>query len=419
VLTTCGALRVTLSEDLVRANPGLYRNTMGRGCRIHLGTHGLLAGRGDPNSELQLALSAAYVPTTTKAAMLSDFVPKWKSFIDATADHGITWQGIADAIDFRFTNESGLYWDEGQGYFQRFLMFSLRTIAAFSAYAHHGEERSPWTSASDLHAIKAVTERCGIDSPTALRDRIADRIFLRSNSPGDLVSPLVQTFTGTIDGHSAVLEQDEDGRLVATVSSFEWGMMVPLDTVMVREVYRIDAATADYLLWWAHRLHSYWTANGDEQAWRVGVCCARFAIGKVVAFAARMVHEFGHMPGGSKWHCSFGRRWANYCCMDFTQSMFGERCVASMGLPMEWEVRANREQPYAPFDVKSSEMPSRSFTFSGNDCEAATYTTHHCSYWQWPRPLVMGWSLPGKCSMHSTPWEIDAVFFGSTGDVCW
>ena len=131
------------------------------------------------------------------------------------------------------------------------MMFALRTVAAFGHYA--------WSS-----QLSDICAKCGIDGPAYVHDLIAAR-----------TSRLIKTARQPIDGYQAQLTVESSGVVTAKQVETVWAMRVPSATIRVRELYRVNAALADYFLWWAHRLHSVWKAEGDVDALIVGMCCAR------------------------------------------------------------------------------------------------------------------------------------------------
>jgi len=128
-------------------------------------------------------------------------------------------------------------------------------------------------------------------------------------------------------------------------------------------IYSVEAAIADYLLSWAHRLHSraYETADaGNNRAalWHffVGMMCARAAMAEIAEIARTLVHELAHHLTGRSGHCLAVSGIANtpqhdqplYMCQYLLAFLFYSRIRAELGLPVASLYDGRFMRPFQP-----------------------------------------------------------------------
>lgn len=232
-------------------------------CRIYIGE---MTYRGDPY-RLSAEVPRGYQPSTDKDAMFEMFFPEYMS-----ADRA-DWTTLrANIVSNYQDNVEGCFWEEG-GVMVRATLHALQMIAAGSM---------PNDYPADL---KATFD----DARETIRDGDLWLSLSNEGAPdacGMFISP-----EGRVSAENFDREPNWLGRN-------SWG------TIQLAPALLEQAALADYLLWWAWRMHSR-IAEGDggNHEYRVGLACAKIALAEVGYIGAVILHECVHALGGIGGHC--------------------------------------------------------------------------------------------------------------------
>lgn len=286
--------------------------TSGRTSCLYLGPNPWANGGALP--VLEATIPVDYVPTRSKSEMKWALWPRW---MERCAPGGNPdWSRAGACVQWKGgAGPPGLFWDEGNGFEYRFLLHAIVTMHGFRTY---------------LSSRYQFPEACGM-STTKMDDYFKRRENWVKNE-----------YTWLRYTAKDWLWLDEKGQLHSSLyfdskkgSAWAWAGRIRYEP----EAYRINAAVADFYLWWAHRLYSYALDGGGgwlhlAMAW----WCAQLAMAEIVSMCEMLVHEWGHLTGSS-YHCGPGAGSAEgtnspkSCCQYLSQVIFATRVSAEMGLP--------------------------------------------------------------------------------------
>ena len=292
-------------------------------CRIHLGELALTDGS---LIDLFTELPSDYRPSRSREAMLSACAPWLVEALDAPARqgfteidaHGMIWYPSMMATAYAMISPAGLFWPEG--YFHNASILSLLLLHRYADLAE---------------APAQFAEACDFSAAGLRNDMESGRFGVLMFAP-----PVCGWRDVTDDGFftGPVFEIDVD----------TWGKVRPrrtyhgasgwalLQNVHVCAAMKMEAALADYYLWWAQRLFSY-VMDGLSQRplWDLymAIACVRCGIAELFELGALIVHEYAHLFGGSLWHCS-NNRGTYSCCQFAIEFVYRNRASALLGLPI-------------------------------------------------------------------------------------
>ncbi len=298
-------------------------------CTLDLGEMFL----GTSGVTLRAQLPSGYQPRTLQQDMLKEFIP------DYMTANRIDWSIIAKNV---VANEQvevpGCYWTDPGGVLHFAVLHALQMIAAGSLGNSLG-----------LGAVQRFVAACNL---------------IRQ---GDL--EIILSAGGTAD--RSVLFVASDGRVacewVGGDEDAPWTALT-FTAIELAPVLVGSAALADYLLWWAWRLHSYWEETGrfDGNVYYTGLAAARLAFAEIAKIGSLILHECGHLPfqpGSQGAHCT--DVWDNGldCPQDVMEPMWLGRAAVLYNLPA----------PHTPEPTLDSvlDAAAREMASGGNPAEEA------------------------------------------------
>lgn len=223
--------------------------------------------------ELRAYVPSDYVPTRSRTDMKRAFLPEWVARCTPT---GTEWAMADRCIDYDSDPVPGLYWHDGLGFYHGALMHAVLTL-----YGYAGKATS-WTR---------MAESCKLDA-----DKIEERIETKRR--------WIRSKSGFCPDHSGTLTIDGRGQVWAAKEDAGWNAFGFDRVYLCAKWYKVEAALADYYLWWAHRLYSWcMDGHGTLRDYWIGAMCARAALAEIVEIAADILHELGHVEG-SLYHCA-------------------------------------------------------------------------------------------------------------------
>lgn len=324
---------------------------------IDLGLDGLWGGfsltaplRGGPvpqtmwKRRVQAHLDPSYEASTSKDDMLSEYLPLfWNK-------RSVSWETAHKNVSKWWDQDKvmGLFWDDGWGYMHRAMLYAVQML---HMYADEAIDPSPEKYASYSAAkLRSVIESG--DLPLAVTN---DQIITTPHGTQYIkIGALgtVQTYISTDVKYVAVTFFDTD--------AFQTAIQIP--TVM-----RLKAATADYLFWWAHRLHSHYSETGKLDHWWVGLLCARAALAELSQIAGIIVQEYVHVTSDNSFHCVDLAGAAHGCAEYAIQYTFQYGVMALLALPEPRNPSGSTTGHFYPRD----DDPDR-FNYSSADSFSAT-----------------------------------------------
>lgn len=255
--TPCTEQRVAVFCDDVR---GLANR-----CRIDLGTHYYLARAYPSQPRAEVVLPPGYEPSTEKSDMWRDFAPEYFD------DKRLAWADLRANIKADYQAKvPGLFWDDEHGYMNWAVVHALQLVATGNMQGVLTDE------------MRALFSSC--------RDAV------RSGSYPLYLSPIGASTAG-------LLFVTDQGRVACEPTGDSSWKAIALREVSLSPYYRVTAALADYLLWWAWRCHGYWKQTGNEHYFYTGQSCVRLALAECARIGGTLVHEWVHIQGYWPGHC--------------------------------------------------------------------------------------------------------------------
>lgn len=258
----------------------------------------------DPGAvTLRAQLPSGYQPTTLKQDMLKEFVPEYMSA------NRIDWSTIADNVVANDQPEvMGCYWSGKGGVLHFAVLHALQMIAAGSL-----------SNSIGLGAVDRFVAACSL-----IRKGELEIILSAGGTPDRSV------LFATSDGRVACEWVGGDDDAPWTALTFT---AIELAPVLVG-----GAAFADYLLWWAWRLHSYWVETGkyNGNVYYTGLAAARLAYAEIAKIGSLILHECGHLPflaGSQGAHCTDVWDKGLDCPQDVMEPMWLGRAAVLYNLP--------------------------------------------------------------------------------------
>ncbi len=212
-------------------------------------------------------LPEGYEPRTSKREMFQAYMPEYMG-----ADR-IGWHSIATNIRVNQQPKiKGCFWDEGDGVMFRATCHALQLIAA---------SRMPNTVSQGLKDRYEDTRA----------DIRAERLEVHLSDAARLGSD------------EAVLVMTADGRI--TVGHLGKGEAIASTAFVIALGQSLleQAILADYLLWWAWRLHSRSLEDTNPATYYAGLGCAKVAFAELAYIAAVILHEHVHFEIWN--HCQY------------------------------------------------------------------------------------------------------------------
>jgi hypothetical protein len=348
----------------------------------------------DASGPLEVEVPFGYASSTSKATMLSTFLGAWEGYLhpesadwaskvidrgtraqlpSGTATGVLDWVedmvaagasglplggGLGDAIP-------GLFWTED--YLNGALVMAVQTAYAFAPLL---ALMAPEAVAAGGYRGSELVREFISGTPSAVtgvknRLEIRDGIYLFPNQGGITIY--------------------ESGQ-VELVSRTGPQAMWWLNSFLLYQGMRDKAALADYMFWWAHRLHGMSVETGDGHYKDMGILAAKCGLAQVVKLAAIIVHEIGHFDGwNSAWHCApdvgCNQYIAEFTFENAVRALLGLPGAVEGGLgPQMWEFTAGDD--YSSFGYVLVHCPGSEFfvthdgTTSGHASSAAPIYAH-------------------------------------------
>lgn len=234
-------------------------------CRISLGAF-LHRGRW---YDLSQTISANAEPEFAKSEMLADFVPKYAG--RKHSDWAVLERNVVRDSQYHVM---GNFWDDDLGVMLGAVRLALQLVASGTMPA----------------AVGPDLDRLYGDARGRIRSGTLPIVL--SSDPG-----------GADD--RGALAVTEDGRVAGIwPHTGGWFARTVVEINVAYGPTLVSAALADYLLWWAWRLHSYWRRSGDPTTYYTGVACARLAFAELASIGGLLLHESVHFQIGP--HCQAG-----------------------------------------------------------------------------------------------------------------
>jgi hypothetical protein len=163
-------------------------------------------------------------------------------------------------------------------------------------------------------------------------------------------------------------------KLSSTAATYAYAIA---NSVRILPPFRHRAALADYLFWWAHRLHSLAVEQNDPKYKDLGLLAAKCALTEIVELASWIAHEMGHLEGDhAAWHCTAG----NACQQYIAQYTFAAATRALLGLPQPHPSGFDRKLvPNAVYDPEAGEWADEyeSGPFTPDNCPGTSFLAVH------------------------------------------
>lgn len=270
--------------------------TLAHRTKINLGKHGLT---GD---DIAATLPCDYEATTSKTEMWEDFFPEW---LEARE---IEWDTAhSNMISFTQDKTPGLFWDEGWGFMHRAMLYAITMLHHFAGRAKDPRGTSGYSSST-------------------LRNTIED---------GDLNIKVTDSQVVGTRRSEGTIKVKSNGEVQLKVSSFNYAGITYLDRIRLPVMVRTWAASADYHLWWAHRLHSHWRETGSLNELLVGILCIRTALAEIAQLGSLILHEHTHDFMNQSFHCNDG--FTQVDCVQYTlMHTYVQGVIAEWALPQPW-----------------------------------------------------------------------------------
>ncbi len=232
-------------------------------CRINIGNMRV----GGANVSLSTAIPKGYQPKTSRKQMFRDFLG------DYMAANRVDWDDLAENIKGDDTpGYKGCFWDSGGGMLYRATLHALQMIACTTMPA----------SVSDGLRERFVAVRDKVRSGTL---NVVLSIDARG---GDERSAIVVGPAGEVTAG-----------FIGSGTAFAWEK----EKIWLGQMLTANALLADYLLWWAWRLHSSADENYSDARYYTGLGCARLALAELGFIASLLLHEDVHRDIDP--HCQF------------------------------------------------------------------------------------------------------------------
>jgi hypothetical protein len=342
-------------------------------CSIHLGDSEIGA--------LKATVPRDFVPTLSKTEMkwAEGYMDQWmKAVVPSDAD----WETANNCIDYSNSDHTpGLFWDDGWGFYHRALLHAVLTLRAYSHLT---------TSPSRF------AQACGNYSADDLQDQINNRSRWIHTSPN----------VGNISRHAELgcdpnpellISIDVDGRVSATRKRDGFNAFAYVGNIYFCNSMRLEAALADYYLYWAHRLYCYfWEESNDLSHWYIGLLCARAGLSEICELASLILHEYLHIVGSS-YHCDqfFGSK--EDCCQYILENIFRNRISAELGVPFAQLYNAAKK------DWSNNRFyfigdPWEARAGSGENCVGSHVWGRHSSLLDRKHMVSCDWYVVDKCS---------------------
>lgn len=355
---------VTFGPDDLRAHvPGLTN--------IHLGRSETWGKWVSPSGDDELK---AYVPADFEANLDNDEFRElvWKHWLDEKA---MTWDEAAARLTFEQERVRGMYWDsKNSGYYYQAMLHAIVTAYSF---------------ASKALSIEEANEACNI-THRELRDYLMNELDLRLYTPPHKKCATYD-ITLSVDavGRLSVSSRSSDCERKDCAGATNYG-----GRIEVCDEFKVNAAVADYMMYWSHRLMAYFLECGNPQHGILAYFCARSALAEIVHIAQMLVHEAVHdnrfTTAGD--HCK-----AN-CCHNLAGWSFQQRCTAHLGLvrPIS-PVGADEDRSPDPWLHEAWDFV-RGRAGAGGECGGMTVGGLHCGTFSRERPLQLRWAVPHDCA---------------------
>ena len=260
---------------------------------INLGSATALLGSawvGLYGSELRAHVPASFRATRSKSEMKSAYLLDW---LNTCHTGGASdWSMAADGIKWTSDDVPGLFWDEGKGYYFYALMHAVLTLYGFRAGTRVTEV------ARDKCHYSAGGIRELVEGGTGVY-----RKWIKSSADWapEYTCWIKIDNTGLVTVPALTVEPYSVGPSIFSTAhaAFAYNGRVHLTESRIK----LNAALADYYLYWAHRLYSYaLDGSGSSYHYMLGELCAKAAMAEIAEIAALLAHEVGHLFGSS-YHC--------------------------------------------------------------------------------------------------------------------
>jgi hypothetical protein len=298
-------------------------------------------GEDDSGGQLAVEVPYGYTPSTSKTEMISTFLGAWAGCLhpDSAAwaskviDRGTraqlpsgtltgpmdwledVWSSATSLGENAFLGHGlgdsipGLFWTED--YLNGALVMAVQTAHAFAPMLGL---MAPEAAAAGGYRSGALVRESISFEPNAVTG-VQKRILIRD-------APYIAPQVGSI-------KIDDDG-FVELFSPGDKYAFAFLDAVWLFQPCRDIAAIADYMFWWAHRLHSMALETNESRYKDVGLLAAKCGLAQIVQLASLIVHEFGHLAGElSAYHCTHDEA----CNQYIAQYTFQHAVRALLGVP--------------------------------------------------------------------------------------
>lgn len=387
------AIEIEMGTDPVRH--------LGGQTRINLGAR-------DTGSTIERTVPCDYLHTSTRREMLESFLPDFLELRD------LEWsEYAANIVTYQGTTEFGLFWDDGWGYMHQALLYALVLIRA-----HGGESQD-------------LTGTTGYD-PAVISSAVHGR---RLNLVVGGHLPLTRW-------GAPRLRALADGTFEVRQGSGPYYAITYGQRIHIADIMTSWAASADYLFWWAQRLHSRWVETLNIEDFVVGQLCARAALADVATIASIVVHEYWHKHTAHSFHCKNLTGTSHDCAAYAVQYTFLMGVVAVHALPMPANGDGGQGAWYSYTNGFSTPPRARNghpndiivkVTYSGvnqidgddalilivdilsgigvlnylNDwlsidtsdsCGSASYSFTHENFWEAGHDVHVDWFVPERCS---------------------
>jgi hypothetical protein len=365
----------------------------------------------DASGPLTAEVPFRYTSPTSSKDMISTFLADWAGYLHPESanwaslmiDRGTraqlpsgTLTGPIDWLEDVFTSIAspgddavpGLFWTED--YLNGALVMAVQTAYAFAPLL-------------GLMAPEAA-EAGGYRGSELVREKIAGTLSAATGTSSGRILIHDGWETGLKMGGITI---KDDGTFVLSMPGKKLAFAF-LGGITLFQPMRDMAAVADYMFWWARRLHGMALETGESNYKDIGILAARCGLAQVVKIAAVIVHEIGHHAGPfSAWHCN--ESYEQACNQYIAEYTFQHAVMALLGLPDPLSYSGS--WAFAPdFTERGYFVPivtcgtteftaTHDGTSSGHASTSALIYTH-------PHDLEMSVTISNECGGTGIPFDI-------------